>query len=62
MVSVVNRTQLDNLPSESISQALRYSSGIRGKSLVLWLGIDYSKMRSLIQITIWMRMLSNSGI
>ncbi|QIG06150.1 TonB-dependent siderophore receptor [Proteus sp. ZN5] len=65
MVSVVNRTQLDNLPSESISQALRYSSGVVSEKFgAFGSGIDYSKMRGFDAdyYLDGLRMLGNSGI
>lgn len=45
-VSVIRRDQLDTLPGESLSKALRYSAGVTSEKYgAFGNGIDYSKMR-----------------
>ncbi|MEG0280155.1 MAG: TonB-dependent siderophore receptor [Morganella sp. (in: enterobacteria)] len=45
-VSVIRRDQLDTLPSESLSRALRYSAGVTSEKFgAFGNGIDFSKMR-----------------
>ena len=64
-VSVINRQQLDNQPSESISQALRYSVGISSEKFgAFGSGIDFSKMRGFDAdyYLDGLKVLGNSGI
>lgn len=45
-VSVIRRDQLDTLPGESLSKALRYSAGVTSEKYgAFGNGIDFSKMR-----------------
>ncbi|WP_336844663.1 TonB-dependent siderophore receptor [Providencia rettgeri] len=45
-VSIIKREQMDTLPSESISQALRYSAGVTSEKFgAFGNGIDFSKIR-----------------
>lgn len=64
-VSVIKREQLDNLPSQSVSQALRYSAGITSEKFgAFGQGIDFSKMRGFDAdyYLDGLRILGNSGI
>ncbi|MFD1092610.1 TonB-dependent siderophore receptor [Providencia vermicola] len=64
-VSVINREQMDTLPSESISQALRYSAGVTSEKFgAFGNGIDFSKIRGFDAdyYLDGLRVIGNSGI
>ncbi|EMJ7519588.1 TonB-dependent siderophore receptor [Providencia rettgeri] len=64
-VSVIKREQMDTLPSESISQALRYSAGVTSEKFgAFGNGIDFSKIRGFDAdyYLDGLRVIGNSGI
>lgn len=64
-VSVIKREQMDTLPSESLSQALRYSAGVTSEKYgAFGSGIDFSKMRGFDAdyYLDGLRVIGNSGI
>lgn len=64
-VSVIKREQMDTLPSESISQALRYSAGVTSEKFgAFGGGIDFSKIRGFDAdyYLDGLRVIGNSGI
>ena len=64
-VSVIKREQMDTLPSESISQALRYSAGVTSEKFgTFGGGIDFSKIRGFDAdyYLDGLRVIGNSGI
>lgn len=64
-VSVIKREQMDTLPSESISQALRYSAGVTNEKFgAFGNGIDFSKIRGFDAdyYLDGLRVIGNSGI
>lgn len=64
-VSVIKRQQMDTLPSESISQALRYSAGVTSEKFgAFGGGIDFSKIRGFDAdyYLDGLRVIGNSGI
>ncbi|HGV3500756.1 TPA: TonB-dependent siderophore receptor [Providencia stuartii] len=64
-VSVIKREQMDTLPSESISQALRYSAGVTSEKFgAFGSGIDFSKIRGFDAdyYLDGLRVIGNSGI
>nr|WP_307773637.1 TonB-dependent receptor plug domain-containing protein [Providencia stuartii] len=64
-VSVIKREQMDTLPSESLSQALRYSAGVTSEKYgAFGSGIDFSKIRGFDAdyYLDGLRVIGNSGI
>lgn len=64
-VSVIKREQMDTLPAESISQALRYSAGVTSEKFgTFGGGIDFSKIRGFDAdyYLDGLRVIGNSGI
>ncbi|GAB1438386.1 TonB-dependent siderophore receptor [Providencia sp.] len=64
-VSVIKREQMDTLPAESISQALRYSAGVTSEKFgAFGGGIDFSKIRGFDAdyYLDGLRVIGNSGI
>lgn len=64
-VSIIKREQMDTLPSESISQALRYSAGVTSEKFgAFGGGIDFSKIRGFDAdyYLDGLRVIGNSGI